>query len=90
MIYPTSIRSNGSGWAFAVGRLGSIAGPKIGGWLIAMHLAISSLYLLAAIPFVVGAIACFLLARAYAAEFRTAKQDAELGLGAAAAAPPAR
>ena len=27
MIYPTSFRSNGSGWAFAIGRVGSVAGP---------------------------------------------------------------
>ena len=27
-IYPTSIRSTGAGWAYAVGRIGSIAGPS--------------------------------------------------------------
>jgi AAHS family 4-hydroxybenzoate transporter-like MFS transporter len=31
MIYPTAVRSNGSGWAFGIGRFGSIAGPYIGG-----------------------------------------------------------
>jgi AAHS family benzoate transporter-like MFS transporter len=30
-IYPTHIRSTGAGWAYAVGRLGSIAGPIMGG-----------------------------------------------------------
>jgi AAHS family 4-hydroxybenzoate transporter-like MFS transporter len=90
MIYPTSIRSNGSGWAFAVGRLGSIAGPKIGGWLIAMHLAIASLYVLAAIPFLLGAGACFLLARAYAAEFRTGREDVAIGVRRAAPAAGSR
>ena len=29
--YPTHIRSTGTGWAYAVGRVGSIAGPIIGG-----------------------------------------------------------
>jgi AAHS family benzoate transporter-like MFS transporter len=29
--YPTHIRSTGAGWAYAVGRVGSIAGPIIGG-----------------------------------------------------------
>lgn len=30
-IYPTRFRSTGAGWAYAVGRVGSIAGPVIGG-----------------------------------------------------------
>ncbi len=30
-IYPTRIRSTGTGWAYAVGRIGSITGPIIGG-----------------------------------------------------------
>ena len=36
MIYPTSIRSNGSGWAFGIGRFGAIAGPVIAGVLLGM------------------------------------------------------
>ena len=32
-IYPTYIRSTGAGWAFGVGRIGSILGPVIGGLL---------------------------------------------------------
>ncbi len=72
MIYPTSFRSNGSGWAFAAGRAGAVAGLFIGGRLIALHIAIPALYVLAALPFVAGAIACHLLSRAYATEFRIA------------------
>lgn len=30
-IYPTSVRSTGVGWALTIGRLGSIAGPLVGG-----------------------------------------------------------
>ncbi|PKN63906.1 MAG: hypothetical protein CVU57_17225 [Deltaproteobacteria bacterium HGW-Deltaproteobacteria-15] len=30
-IYPTRVRATGAGWAYAVGRVGSIAGPVIGG-----------------------------------------------------------
>ncbi|HXZ02642.1 MAG TPA: MFS transporter [Stellaceae bacterium] len=70
MIYPTSFRSNGSGWAFAVGRIGSIAGLFIGGHLIALHIPIATLYIVAALPFLLGAVACRRLSRAYAAEFR--------------------
>ncbi|MBV8534529.1 MAG: MFS transporter [Alphaproteobacteria bacterium] len=70
MIYPTAFRSNGSGWAFAVGRFGSVAGPKVGGVLIAMQLSLQALYLLATVPFIVGAIASIALARVYAATFK--------------------
>lgn len=75
MIYPTSVRSNGSGWAFGVGRFGSILGPIFGGKLIALKLSIPMLFLVAAIPFVVGTLACVALAVLYAARF----SDAGLG-----------
>lgn len=32
-IYPTQVRSTGAGWAYAVGRVGGIAGPVIGGFV---------------------------------------------------------
>jgi MFS transporter, AAHS family, 4-hydroxybenzoate transporter len=69
MIYPTAVRSNGSGWAFGIGRFGSIAGPYVGGYLIARHMPIAQLYLLAAIPFALGAVACYVLTRLYYARF---------------------
>jgi AAHS family 4-hydroxybenzoate transporter-like MFS transporter len=69
MIYPTSVRSNGSGWAFGVGRFGSILGPIFGGKLIALKLSVPMLFLIAAIPFVVGTAACVALAALYAAKF---------------------
>lgn len=81
MIYPTSVRSNGSGWAFGVGRFGSILGPYIGGKLVALKLSVTMLFMLAAIPFVVGAVACVALAALYAAKFSGA------GLGERAATP---
>jgi MFS transporter, AAHS family, 4-hydroxybenzoate transporter len=70
MIYPTSLRSNGSGWAFGVGRFGSILGPSLGGLLIKMQLPLPELFLAAAVPFVVGAIACLMLATLYARLFK--------------------
>ena len=70
MIYPTSIRSNGAGWALGVGRVGSIAGPLVGGALIAMKAPVQQLYVIAAVPLLVGAIACFVLMRLYVGRFR--------------------
>jgi len=72
MIYPTSVRSNGSGWAFGVGRFGSILGPIFGGKLIALKLSVPMIFLIASSPFVAGALACIALAALYAAKFKGA------------------
>jgi AAHS family 4-hydroxybenzoate transporter-like MFS transporter len=63
MIYPTAFRANGVGWAFGIGRIGAIAGPYIGGFLAGMPL--QRLYLLASLPLIVAAVACFVLVRNY-------------------------
>src|SRR5262249_36699054 len=34
MIYPTSLRANGSGWELGIGRIGSIGGPLVGACVI--------------------------------------------------------
>jgi len=65
MLYPTSIRSNGSGWAFGIGRFGSISGPVIGGYLIAMHLPLHQIFLLFLIPLGIGTVASIVMARIY-------------------------
>ena len=70
LIYPTSIRSNGSGWAFAVGRFGSVAGPIVGGVLIGMKLPIEHLYLVLLVPLGIGTVASFVLARLYYVRFQ--------------------
>jgi AAHS family 4-hydroxybenzoate transporter-like MFS transporter len=70
IIYPTSFRAVGSGWALTVGRMGSVFGPVIGGVLIAMHLSVPRLYMLAAIPFAVTTVACFLLSPLLAARLK--------------------
>ncbi len=61
MIYPTSLRSNGSGWELGIGRLGSIIGPLLGALFLA--LPIQQLYMWAALPFAIGAVLCFAINR---------------------------
>jgi len=56
-VYPTSLRSTGVGWALGIGRLGAIAGPYIGGTLIANHWTTQQLFLAAAAPAVVSVVA---------------------------------
>lgn len=61
--YPTSIRSTGVGWALGTGRLGAVAGPVIGGFLLAFGWPFKSLFLLASIPPLVGALATLTVGR---------------------------
>ena len=63
LLYPTAIRSNGIGWANAIGRFGAISGPMIGGWLIGRHLPLQRLFLVPVAPMAVGAVASFALMR---------------------------
>ena len=65
LIYPTSLRANGSGWELGIGRIGSIVGPIAGGLLIG--LPVERLYMWSALPFVVGTVICFIIYRLNAA-----------------------
>ena len=71
ILYPTALRSTGSGAAFGIGRVGSILGPVIGGKLIDMHMPVQQLYMIATIPFVLGAILAFILMPLFAERMRT-------------------
>jgi len=62
-LYPTAIRATGVGWALGVGRLGSIIGPIVGGFLLSLHWPNNDLFLAAAVPSVCGALAVFFLSR---------------------------
>jgi len=75
MIYPTAVRANGSGWAFGIGRFGSIVGPILGGYLVAQHLPLQQLFLIWTIPSCIGFLACLLLISLYKTRFNG------LGLG---------
>jgi len=57
LIYPTSLRANGSGWELGIGRFGSIVGPLVGALFVGV--SIERLYMWSALPFVAGAAVCF-------------------------------
>jgi len=59
MIYPTSLRANGSGWQLGIGRLGSIVGPFVGAQFAT--LPVPELYMWSALPFAGGAVVCFII-----------------------------
>jgi AAHS family 4-hydroxybenzoate transporter-like MFS transporter len=61
LVYPTSLRANGSGWQLGLGRIGSIVGPILGGLFVGM--SVERLYMWSALPFLAGAIVCFVIHR---------------------------
>lgn len=62
-LFPPAVRGAGTGWAVGVGRLGSIAGPLAGGALIGAGLAWGTLFLIAALPAAVCALAVLAVSR---------------------------
>ena len=68
MIYPTSLRANGSGWQLGTGRLGGIVGPLLGAAFVG--LPIQQLYMWSALPFAAGAVVCFIVYRFNSARLR--------------------
>jgi MFS transporter, AAHS family, 4-hydroxybenzoate transporter len=61
--YPTRVRSTGVGWALGIGRIGSIIGPLAGGMILARQAGVETLFVSAAVPAVLAAIASFALSR---------------------------
>ena len=61
LVYPTSLRANGSGWELGLGRIGSIVGPLVGAAF--SSLPVQELYMWSAIPFAAGAVVCFAIHR---------------------------
>jgi AAHS family 4-hydroxybenzoate transporter-like MFS transporter len=58
-IYPTYMRAMGAGWGLGIGRIGSLAGPILGGYLLAMGIPRPTLLLLDSIPFFFCAFALY-------------------------------
>jgi MFS transporter, AAHS family, 4-hydroxybenzoate transporter len=61
MLYPTFVRSTGVGWALGIGRIGGVLGPLLVGGLFALNWAVSSIFVIAVIPPIIGAVAVLML-----------------------------
>ena len=79
MVYPTFIRATGAGWAYGVGRFGSILGPVAGGGLISLGLSLPALFLFAASPALCSAAAAYLI------RFHPVAEEAPAGTSQSAA-----
>lgn len=60
-LYPAEVRSTGIGWTMGIGRIGAILGPLIGGILIEMDLPLSLIFMVFAVPAVLGGICACLV-----------------------------
>jgi AAHS family 4-hydroxybenzoate transporter-like MFS transporter len=61
IFYPSACRSNGTGWALSVSRLGTIGGPYLGGILLSAHMPLRQIFIIAALPSLVFAVGIFCL-----------------------------
>lgn len=71
--YPLSMRSTGLGWASGVGRIGAIAGPFLGGTLMAMALPLKMNFFAFAFPGVIATLAILLFIYAVRRQEQSAK-----------------
>ena len=55
--YPTSVRSTGVGWGLGIGRIGAIVGPVVGGELMRLDWSVQDMFLVAAAPALISAVA---------------------------------
>jgi AAHS family 4-hydroxybenzoate transporter-like MFS transporter len=68
MVYPTAIRSTGTGAAFAAARIGALMGPAIAGYLIHLHAPLQTIFLVAALPMLAAGAMTFMLERSMTPE----------------------
>ncbi len=61
IVYPTPVRSAGTGWTQAAGRVGALAAPVVGGVLLGLKVPLHRLPLAPAALMAVGTLACALL-----------------------------
>jgi AAHS family 4-hydroxybenzoate transporter-like MFS transporter len=61
-LYPARMRTSGLGWALGIGRLGGIAAPVLGGYLLSLKMAPPHIFLSACLFAVIAAAATGLLA----------------------------
>ena len=72
--YPTELRSTGIGWSLGIGRIGSVIGPVLGGYLMHLQWTQSQLFIAAAVPALVSLLG--IIAIRYSAGFLARSRQA--------------
>jgi MFS family permease len=81
-LYPARMRTSGLGWALGIGRLGGIAAPALGGYLLALKLPPTQIFLRACLFAIIAAVATGLLALRGPGTERAADRPATAPTGA--------
>jgi MFS transporter, AAHS family, 4-hydroxybenzoate transporter len=68
--YPAAAHATGIGWALGIGRLGAIAGPLLGGMIVARNWSSATVFVLGAIPSICASIAILAMGLTWAAHGR--------------------
>lgn len=76
LFYPTRIRSNGIGWASALGRVASIIGPIVVGYELAAKIPLQYVLYTLTLPYFVLIATCVALGRLYVRSYRQAADPA--------------
>jgi len=63
IFYPSAYRGNGAGWATSVAKIGSVAGPYLGGMILSTNLPVRNIYAVLAVSPAVFAICIYLVGR---------------------------
>jgi MFS transporter, AAHS family, 4-hydroxybenzoate transporter len=63
--YPTALRGTGLGWSLGIGRIGGVIGPFLAGLLLTAGWTPAQLFLAAAAPMLMGAIAIAMMGQFY-------------------------
>ena len=62
-LYPTELRATGSGWAFAIGRVGGVIGPLFAGFLLGYGMGFATMMAILGSLMLLAGLAIFLLGR---------------------------
>ncbi|MEH3108439.1 MAG: MFS transporter [Sphingomonas fennica] len=63
MFYQSAFRANGAAWATSIAKIGSIAGPLVGGWILATQFPVQHIYALLGVCPALLALCLFLMTR---------------------------
>jgi len=67
-VYPTAVRSTGTGSAFAAARVGAAIGPAAGGVLLAAGVSVPMIFITMAVPHVLAGVATYMIIKAMTPE----------------------